>query len=430
MSFKGYYRWVIVALLGIVTVINYVDRSAISFAVRDISTDFGLSAGQIGMVLGAFGLGYFVSALFGGVAVDKVGSRLSFALIVLVWTLAIGWTGAAMGFMTLYAARVALGLAEGPSFPTMEVAVSRWLPPEELATALARSLVAVPVALAIGSPLVSHLIGAFGWRHMFFIMAAMGLLWLPLWWLLYRDSPKDSRFVTKAELKHISAKWETEKGYKKAPIRWKRLFSTPTLASNYWAYFVFGYFLFFFMNWLPEFLRRSYHLDLSQVGYFAILPWAVAALLMLWFGGWSDKILRRSGSFRKARSYQIAGTQALAALAIIPIVVVDNLYVAIASITIAVGASMAANAAYYAVVVDLVPRAAGTTMGIMTLCFAASGFLAPVITGYAVDITGDFRPAFWLLSALAISSVVGVLLFHRPDVDKQKLLPLQRAAVD
>lgn len=420
--FKGNYRWCIVLLLFAVTIINYIDRSAIAFAAHLISEEFGLSASQMGLILGAFGVGYIISALFGGIAVDKFGARLGLTIVVLCWTLAIGWTGAAMGFVSLYAARIALGLAEGPSFPTTEVVVSRWLPPQERGTALAGALVAVPVALAIGAPLVSQLIQAFSWRTMFFILAGSGLAWLPLWWFAYRDSPRESGFVSTGEREFIEREISKESGATPAGTNWRVLLTTPTLWANYWAYFVFGYFLFFFMSWLPEFLRKTWHLDLSQVGYFSFLPWAVAAVLVLVFGRWSDSILRRTGSMRKATSYQIAGTQLVAALAVVPVTLVGELHVAIIAITVAVAMALAANAAYYAVVADLVPNLAGTAMGIMTIGFAAAGFLAPVITGYALELTGDFRPAFWLLSLLAGSSVLAVLLFHNPDRDRQRCM--------
>ena len=133
-------------------------------------------------------------------------------------------------------------------------------------------------------------------------------------------------------------------------------------------------------------------------------------------------ILKRTNNLRKARSYQIAGTQLFAAVAIIPASLIDNLYVAMASITLAVGSALAANAAYYAVVTDLVPRVAGTAMGIMTIWFAAAGFLAPVVTGFTLDLTGSFAPAFWLLTALAATSVLGVIIFHQPDLDRGTLL--------
>ncbi len=154
---------------------------------------------------------------------------------------------------------------------------------------------------------------------------------------------------------------------------------------------------------------------------FAFLPWVVSAVLLLYFGRWSDAILKKTSSLRKARSYQIGGTQLFAAIAILPASFAGNLYICVASITLAVGATLAANAAYYAVIADLVPRLAGTAMGIMTMWFAAAGFLAPVITGYALEISDSFQPACWLLSVLAASSVLGVFCFHHPDKDRETI---------
>jgi len=419
------YRWFVVVLLFTVTVINYIDRSAIAFAVHQIQQEFSLGPSRTGLILGAFGIGYVISTLFGGIAVDRFGAKTAYAFSVLLWGVAIGWTGAATGFVMLYSARIALGLAEGPSFPTTTSVITRWLPPGERATALGGALVAVPIALAIGAPLVSWLIGAFDWRAMFYVLAAGSLLWVPFWLYFYANDPAHSSQISKSEAEMIArskAAEPAETGPSPPPGHvWKVLLTTPTLWANYWAYFVFGYFLFFFMTWMPEYLRKSYDLDLSKVGMISFLPWAVSAVLLLAFGRWSDAVLARTKSLRKARSYQIAGTQLVAALAIVPIVLAHNLTVAVIGLTVAVGAAMAANAAYYAVISDLVPRFAGTAMGIMTIFFAASGFLAPVVTGYALELTGNFKPAFWLIAVLAASSVVGVLLFHHPDREHQRI---------
>jgi len=127
------YRWFVVVLLFTVTVINYIDRSAIAFAVHQIQQEFSLGPSRTGLILGAFGIGYVISTLFGGIAVDRFGAKTAYAFSVLLWGVAIGWTGAATGFVMLYSARIALGLAEGPSFPTTTSVVTRWLPPGERA---------------------------------------------------------------------------------------------------------------------------------------------------------------------------------------------------------------------------------------------------------------------------------------------------------
>ena len=109
----------------------------------------------------------------------------------------------------------------------------------------------------------------------------------------------------------------------------------------------------------------------------------------------------------------------MAAIAVIPVAMTDNLTVAIAGITVAVAASMGANAAYYAVNVDIVPERAATALGLMDFAFAIAGFLAPAITGWVLNIRGSFTDGFLLMTGLALSSVLVVLLFHQPDNDRQ-----------
>src|SRR6267142_1681453 len=158
------YRWFIVFLLFAITAVNYIDRAAISYAIPMMQRDLGLSPADTGIILGAFGLGYAVSTLLGGFAVDRYGARLVLTVAAVLWSLSIGTTALAGGFAVLYAARVLLGISEGPNFPALTGAVSRWLAPQERATALGNALVAVPLALAIGGPIVTQMLAWFDWR--------------------------------------------------------------------------------------------------------------------------------------------------------------------------------------------------------------------------------------------------------------------------
>ncbi|MEM7123040.1 MAG: MFS transporter [Pseudomonadota bacterium] len=422
------FRWTIILLLFAINTVNYVDRSAIAFAAHLISAEFDLSASELGLVLGAFGIGYLITTFPGGYVADRFGARVTFLIAVVLWSLAIGWTGVATGFLMLYFARMVLGLAEGPSFPAHSRIVERWLPPHERATAVAIALVAIPVALAVGAPLVTYLITAFGWRVMFFILAAAGLAWLPAWYLLGRDFPSQSRFVNGAERDHIAEGREAQatpagnSGLSRAD--WRIILTTPTLLAGYWSYFVFGYLLFFVMTWLPDFLRTTYHLDLTQIGWLASLPWAAAAVSLYLVGRWSDRLLVRTGRTRVARSYLMAGSHALIAIAVLPLLFADSLPVALACMTVAVAAGLGANPVFYAVIADIVPRAAGTCMGVMNSGLAISGFLAPALTGFALDATGSFDAAFVLIAAFAASSVIGLLIWHQPDRDLARLKKL------
>ncbi|MDP1961945.1 MAG: MFS transporter [Reyranella sp.] len=424
------YRWFIVFLLFAITGVNYIDRAAISYAIPAIQRDLGLSPADTGTILGAFGLGYALTTLFGGFAVDRYGARIVLTIAAILWSLSIGATALASGFAVLYAARVLLGVSEGPNFPALTGAVSHWLSPHERATALANTLFAVPLALAIGGPIVTQLLGWFDWRLTFAALFILSAAWVPLWYFLFRDDPAESHFVNASELAHIRTSDPSVTAAPHAALKsWpesgvlRTLLTNKTLLANYWAFFVFGYFLFFFMTWLPSYLERKYGLDLQTVGLFTVLPWLSAAMLLWLFGRWSDYLLKTTGRLRIARSWLIAGSQLVAALAVIPVALTDNLTVAIAGITVAVAASMGANAAYYAVNVDIVPHRAATALGIMDFAFAVAGFLAPAITGWVLNLRGSFVDSFLLMTALALSSVLVVILFHHPDRDRERLAP-------
>ncbi len=413
------FRYVVVFLLFAITVVNYIDRAAISFSLPLMEHDLGLSKTAEGAILGAFGIGYAITTLLSGFAVDRWGPRGVLGLAALLWSFSIGLTGAATGFMMLYIARVVLGVAEGPNFPAMTGAIKNWLPRDAQATALGYGLVAVPIALAIGGPLVTQLLAVLNWRWTFFVLFAGSLIWAPLWWFLLRNDPAQSRFVNAEERRIIEA------GRTKPPRRpgaqWRELrvlLTNPTLLVNYWAFFVFGYYLFFFMGWLPSYLFQRYHLNLRAVGAFTVLPWLAAAVSLWAFSHWSDYLLRKTGRLRLARSYLIAGTQAVAALAVIPVAFGVSLPLAIAWITLAVAASMGANAAYFAVNTDVIPQRSATGSGIMDFTFALAGFIAPSLTGWVLNIRGSFTDGFLLMAVLAASSVLLVLIFHNPDRDR------------
>src|SRR5690242_642614 len=292
-------------------------------------------------------------------------------------------TGLAGGFGMLFAARVGLGLAEGPNFPALNRTVADWLSSRERAIALSNSLVAVPLAGVVGGPLVTQLMAVTGWRGMFLALMLLGLAWLPLWWWLFRDFPEHSPRVDDAELRHIRDGQATARGgdarqmhraRRHAPGLWRFLLTHPTLLANNWAFFVFGYFLFFFFTWLPGYFQQAYQLNLKAVGLFTVLPWLLAAVLLWGCGYLSDHVLRRTGRLRLARSYPIWISQLLAAASILPLIFTHELWLALTFISLAVGFSMSANAAFYAINVDVAQQRSGTALGVMDTLLALAGF--------------------------------------------------------
>ncbi len=415
ISKSSSFRWFIIFLLFFITIINYIDRAAISFAIDPIKQAFALSPSEVGYILGAFGIGYVVSTIVGGLLVDRYGARIILSITVLIWSLAMGWMGFALGFLSAFLARILLGVAEGPVFPALARCVGDWLPEREETRALSFSLLAVPFALMIGGPIVTSLITGFSWRDMFFILAVLSLIWVPIWWMNFRNKPADSKRVNSKELSHIQTTQSSRIEYKGNKSTFKFLLSNKTLVANYWAFFVFGYFLFFFMSWLPTYMKVKFHLDLTQVGLFDILPWLFALILMALGGYFSDKVFAKTHNMRKSRSHFIWISQLIAGLCILPIVIVKGLFLSLIFISLAVGFIMAANGCYFAINITVAHKHAGTALGIMDACFAVSGILAPIVTGWLITLTGHFEAGFLLMSLLALSSVVLTILWHHPE---------------
>ncbi len=151
------FRWIVVTLLFFITIINYIDRASISYAIDSIAHEYHLSHNQIGLILGAFGIGYTFTTFLGGIAADRYGARHTLMWSTLFWGVSTALIGLANGFLVIFLARIILGCAEGPNFPGMTRAVSDWLPETERNRALSFALISVPISLALGPAFPKHI---------------------------------------------------------------------------------------------------------------------------------------------------------------------------------------------------------------------------------------------------------------------------------
>lgn len=438
------FRWVVVGLLSSITLINYLDRAAIGFAAPEIQRELGLDATSLGLMMGAFGLGYLLSNPVFGLLIDRRGVRTILTLTILMWAASMVGTALAYTLAGLATARVVLGIAEGGSFPAISGVVSRWLPVGQRGRALSLSLAAVPFSMAIGGPLLSNLVDAFGWRATYVVLAALTVPWAILWWLLYRDRPRASPFVNDAEASLIETATtgpdatrtapgdavsidpksvergaaERAAGARAAALGGLReIVLNRTILANNWAVFVWSFYLFFFMSWLPEYLRSAHGVDLRTVGSFSLVAWGLATLTLWAVGRLSDTILTRTGRLRLARSAPVGLSLLVATLAMVPLVNGGGLVLAYAALTVAIAALMAGTAPLVAINVDLLPQRAALSHGIFTACLAGAGMLAPALTGWLHTLTNSFAAGFVLMGGLGLSGVVVVALAHRPDAD-------------
>lgn len=422
------YRWVILGLAFFITLVNYLDRSAISYAITPISKEFGFTKTDFGAVASAFAVGYMIMTTGGGLMVDKWGARKVWSGAAVLWSAITALMGLASSFSVLFTFRTLLGLAEGPHFPALTRVVADWLPPSERARSTAIGLTAVPMASVIGAPLITTLIISFGWKMMFVILGSVGIVWAFVWYFMFRDYPENSKSVNEAELTHIREGQLVNRDKSDDELRhhhlslgtttWKFMLLNPSLMANNFAFFAFGYLLFFALTWLPGYFESTYHLNLKQVGVYLIAPWLTAAVMLMTAGFISDWLWKKTGSMRASRSHLIWSCQLLSGICFIPVLFNQDLNVSLIFISLGLGFGLMPNAAFYALNTDLAKDRAATSLGLMDTFFALSGILAPYLTGFLAEKTGSFNAAFSLLIFFTLSATLAVFFFQRPDEKK------------
>lgn len=193
------------SLIISLVVINYIDRSAIGYAIGPISKSLGVNPAQWGLISAAFSVGYLLVALLSGPVVDHCGTKKVLGISIVVWSLASILTAVASSFATIFIARIVLGVGEGPGFPAASRATSRWMPKHEQGFVLSLiGGVGVAASILISGPIITQLIPHVGWRVTFLILAALGLSWTVVWVIVFRDEPAVGKRLNAAELAYIA----------------------------------------------------------------------------------------------------------------------------------------------------------------------------------------------------------------------------------
>lgn len=407
------YRWFIISLAFLATIINYLDRTALSYAITPLQQTYNLTNTDFGLIASAFGVGYLIMTALGGILVDRFGSRSIWGVFAIIWSASCALIGLATGFAWLFIFRLLLGVAEGPNFPALTRVTTDWLPVKERARSLAFGLAAVPFASVLGAPLISHLVAIIGWRIMFVTLGLLGVIWAIIWVFLFRNKPEESRHVTPEELSHIHSDIDLHQRQRKTS--WRFLLTNRTLLINNYAFFSFGYLLFFAITWLPGYLEQTFAMKIKTVGWFLVSPWLCATIFILLGGIISDKLWQRTKSMRISRSHIIWICQILSVLCFAPLLFTHSIIVTAFSITLGVAFGLMPNAAFYAINVDLSYDKAATSLGIMDAFFALAGILAPVLTGWLSHATGNFSAAILLMMIFTLSSALLILLFQNKE---------------
>ena len=407
-------RFIILALLAVGTMINYLDRTVLGIAAPQLTKELGIDAALMGLIFSMFSWSYVVMQVPGGVFLDRFGSKVTYFWAMTLWSLCTLVQGFVGGVGGLIAARLGLGVTEAPCFPTNSRIVATWFPQSERAFATGTYTVGEYIGLAFFSPLLFALMGAWGWRSLFYVVGVVGVLFGLAWWKLYRE-PKDHPAANQAELDYIKAGGGLVDGAEKAVetkkgFDWRmagKLLRKRQLLGISIGQFAGNSTLVFFLTWFPTYLATERHMGWLKIGFFAVMPFIAASLGVLFGGIFSDWLLRRGHSANVARKLPIIAGLLLASTIVLANFVDSNAAV-IAILSLAFFAQGMA-ALGWTLVSDIAPAGMlGLTGGIFNLAANLAGIVTPLVIGLIVAATGSF---VWALAFIGIIALVGAAAY-------------------
>ena len=400
-------RWSVCGLLFFATTVNYVDRQVLGILKPVLQHDLHLSETDFSRVVLSFQLAYMLVMPFAGRAMDWLGTRIGYALAVIVWSSASMLHAFVGNFAQLAAARFALGLGEASNFPAAIKTVAEWFPPREraLATGIFNSgsnIGAVIAPLAV--PIVAY---HFGWRASFFFTGGLDLIWLAAWLAFYRR-PADSKRLTAQERTLIESGRE---GQTQARVPYAKVLAKRPAWAFLIAKFLTDPVWWFYLYWVPGFLHDKYKLDLTQLGP-PLIAIYVAADFGSVFGGWlAAGLMKRGWQASRARKTAML----LCAVAVVPVSGImftgGRLWLTVGLISLAAAAHQGWSANLFTIPSDTFPQpAVGWVVGLGGRGGAFGGLLAAAAIGPWLDYSNKaYGPLF---VAAGSAYLLALLILH------------------
>ena len=412
---------VVMLLLCCMYFMTYLDRVNVSSAAAGFGKEFHLSRTQVGLVFSGFAYPYLIFQIIGGWVSDRFGARRTLIACGLVWAVATVLTGMAVGLASLLAARLLLGLGEGATLPAASSAMSRWVARAKRGYAQGITHAAARIGNAAAPAVVVAIMAVHGWRASFYVCAGVSFLWVVVWTLAYTEYPRDHPRITAEELAELPAEGTART---QLQIPWRRLLKR--MAPVTLVYFCYGWTLWLFLSWLPQYFLHSYGLNLQESALFSSSVFFAGVIGDTLGGVVTDRLLRRTDSLRVARSRMVCVCMAASLVSLIPLLFLHAATVALVCLSLGFFFAEMTIGPMWAVPMDIAPDYAGTACGIMNTGSALAAIISPVVSGFLIDRFGNWELPF--IGSMVLMGA-GVLFTNamRPEARFEPLLGEQAA---
>jgi MFS family permease len=400
-------RFTLLQFAFALSVITFFDRVCIAAAAPSIRDELGLTAIQMGWVFSAFTFAYAFFEVPSGWLGDTIGPRKVLTRIVLWWSAFTMATGIAWSFASLITCRFLFGVGEAGAFPNTSRSFSQWFPVRERGRAHGIIFMGTRLGGALAPPVAVALIGVVGWRASFWIFGVFGVFWAYAWWKWFRDDPTQHPSVNALELEIIREGGAT---VHKHTMQWRFLLNW-NLFFICSMYFAVGYGLYFYLTWLPTYLREARAFSAAMAGLLAGLVLFMGAVTSLLGGFWTDRWVKKYG-LKIGRCGVGAIALPASGLLLAGAALTSHALAAALLIALAAGAADLCMSAAWAMCLDIGRDSAGTVTGCMNTFANIGGAIGPLVMGYSVQWFGSWSIPLLVTSGVYILGGVFALLVN------------------
>lgn len=380
-------RWVLAAMLFFATAVNYADRQALAVVSDRIRAQFAMTEIDYSRILAGFFLAYAIMYAGSGYIVDRLGTKKSFSLFIGLWSLAAMLHAFATGVWSFGICRFLLGLGEPGNWPAATKAISEWFAPRQRALGVGIFNAGSSVGSALSPPLISWLTLQYGWQFAFIAVAAVGFVWLAVWWVLY-DTPHKNKWLSQKEydeIKHEIPAEEAVKHEDRPKVEWGRVVRTREAVALCLARTFTDPVIYFVIFWLPAYLVKERHFDQKAIGQYSWVPFVFGGIAYMLGGYLSGMLMKKGWALPKARKrIMLLGALCLPVAICAPFA--PSAALAIAAICFITFGHGFWTANLQTLPADLFPgHEVGTVAGFSGMGGAIGGMVANLGTGYVVS---------------------------------------------
>ncbi|MCC8396196.1 MFS transporter [Paraburkholderia sp. MMS20-SJTR3] len=403
----------VLALMCAMSFIMYLDRVNLSAAAGLIRDDLHLSNTNIGLVFAAFAYTYTLCQVIGGWVSDRFGAKTTLVTCASIWIVATVATGLAGGLVSLFGARLLLGIGEGAALPAQARALTNWFPASRRGFVQGLTHSFSRLGNAVTPPLIALLVAYSSWRASFFAVGALTFVWVVVYAWYFTDDPRKHRHMSEQEAAQLPPPRKAAGETTREPTPWRRLLKRigPTML----VYFCYGWTGWLFFTWLPSFFMHGRGLDLKSSAMFSAGVFLSGVVGNTAGGVLSDRILKRTRNVVAARRNVIIGAFLGALIFLAPVMIVKSLPVMAVCMSLSFFFLEMTIGPIWAVPMDITPQHVGVASGLVNAGSAIAGIFTPIVFGLVVDRTGSWTlPFAGSLGLLALGIVA--TFFMRPDI--------------